>query len=567
MPRRYPAPLLLLLLAVALACLAPAGCSDRQRELDAFFVRGGLAVTGGDGAIQVFQGDKQVFPPPAGDKGRNPLRLPGDRRLTFFPWQPGESYVLKVGKTERTLTAPQHPSPLLVTTFELESLRPHGGNQGGNPDTEVRFSPDGLLLGIGSFKGYLRIGQVLTGQVLLKRKMAEGMVKRLAWGRVDGKLVLYLGEQSPDCFLYCLEAPGGKEIWRRRLADELGTGRLDADQRDAIYNLPGVYYLRVLPGGDLLVAATFGRFVGDDYRNDCRLYRLDGRDGSVKWRWPRDMNFPFGITWVGASRGGDTLAIISFSSFSNEKRRGGFKAGTLYCLDGRSGKVRWDYTVPPLTPYYRQVGAWQGVAVSPDGGWIVLGLNDGRGMLFDARQGSDPARRLVWTANVGTPVLVGDIPVAAPLSYAAIGGGTVYFVTPGTTIPSGRSRARARRPAPHPFANSLFAYDLSGRQLWQYRANGSCQGIFLSRDGRLVATAVSQDRSRETVDQYGLTLFDAKAPGGAADKLLYHYATEGPVFFQADISADGRFLALCESAYSPDQGKTVYGAYRVHVIH
>ena len=567
MPRRPPAPLLLLLLAAVLACLAPAGCSDHGAKLDAFFVRGGLAVTGGDGAIQVFQGDKQVFPPPAGDRRRNLLRLDGGRRLAFFPWRPSESYRLKVGKQERRLTAPQRPSPLLVTTFDLESVRPWSGDRGGAPDTEVRFSPDGSLLGMGSFKGYLRIGRVPTGQVLLKRKIAEGMVKRLAWGKVGGKLALYVGEQSPDCFLYCLEAPSGKEIWRRRLADDLGTGRLGADQRDAIYNLPGVYYLRSLPGGDLLVAATFGRFVGEGYRHDCRIYRLDGRDGSVKWRWPRDMNFPFGITWVGASQAGDTLAIISFNSFSDEKRRGGFKAGTLYCLDGRSGKLRWDYTVPPLAPYYRRVGAWQGVAVSPDGNWIVLGLNDGRGLLFDARPGSDAARRLVWTANVGTPVLVGDIPVAAPLSYAAIGGGTVYFATPGTTIPSGRSRARARRPAPHPFANSLFAYSLGGGQLWQYRAEGSCQGIFLSRDGRLVATAVSQDRSRQTVDQYGLTLFDAKAPGGAADKLIYHYATEGPVFFQADISADRRFLALTESAYSPDQGKTVYGAYRVHVIH
>ena len=108
---------------------------------------------------------------------------------------------------------------------------------------------------------------------------------------------------------------------------------------------------------------------------------------------------------------------------------------------------------------------------------------------------------------------------------------------------------------------------MSGRILWQYTSPGSGHGIFLSRDGKLVATASSQGEGADHLEHYGLTLFDASKPGGVSAKFLYHYPTEGPVFFQAAISPGGKFIALTESGYSPDEGKTVHGSYRVHVIH
>ena len=141
-------------------CLVLWGCPDRPPELDAFFVRQGLVVTGGGPDLQVFCRDWHVFP--GADKNRKAprtLSLPGHRRLALFPWQPGKTYRLCTGGLQQRLVASQRPSPLEITVFDLESLRPHGS---GAPDTEVRFSPDGRLLAIGSFEGYLRIGEVTT---------------------------------------------------------------------------------------------------------------------------------------------------------------------------------------------------------------------------------------------------------------------------------------------------------------------------------------------------------------------------------------------------------------------
>ena len=490
------------------------------------------------------------------------LLISKNRSILFFAWKPGEKYQLRASGMNIPLCAPQKPSPVRISTVELEPIRPHGGNMGTSPDTELSFSPSGERLAIGSFHGYLRIAGTTSGEVLFTKKIAEGAVKRLAWGRLHGREVVFLGEQSPDCFLYCLDVSDGREIWRRRLADQVGEGKLSSDDRHAIYNLPGVYYLRALPDGDLILVATNGRFQGDNYIHDCRLYRLNGSTGQTRWMWPAKRNFPHGITWVGASQNGKTLAFISFNTFGRKELDPEFKDGTVYCLDGASGQIRWQSKVEPLKPYYNRVGSWQGISVSPDGRHIALGLNDGRGMLFRASDG-----KRLWTRGLGAPVMVGDLPVAAPLSYAAMSNNRIYFATPGTTIPSGAGNARNRKPPPHPFANHLFALDLKGETLWQYTCQGAGQGIFLSGNGRLVATASGQGQGLENIEHYGISLFDALKPGGVSSKFLYRHLTEGPVFFQAAISSDGRFIAMTESAYSPDEGRTVYGDYRVHVIH
>lgn len=545
--------------AVVLALgLLLAGCSTETQPLDAFFVRGGLMLTGAaPDTVSVLQEGKTIWRP-----GDELIEIGQAKSILLFPWQAGQSYQLKSTDSAKQLGAPQKPSPALICRIDLESSIPHGGGMGGRPNTQVRFSPDGSHLAIGSFGGYLRIVRTLSGQTVLKRKMAEGMVKRLAWGQITGQQVLYVGEQSPDSNIYCIDTKTGEEIWRRRLAEQVGTGKPDSDKRHSVFNLPGVYFLKTLPNGDILCACTYGRFSGEDYVHDCRLYRLDGATGRIKWLWPREMNFPYGITWVGASQSGQILAIISFSTIGPTFADHKFKPGTLYCLDGDSGEVRWNYKVPPLKPYYSRVGSWQGVAVSPDGQRVTLGLDDGRAMMFDAHEGSH-----LWTKKLGTPVLVGDIPVAAPLSYAVLGKTMAYFTASTTTIPLALGTSRLHRPPPHPHANLFFALDNSGDIAWQYKFQGSCQGIFLSRDNKLVATTVGQNYGSKEIEHYGVTLFNASIPGGASRKLIYHYSTEGPSFFQVDMSENGRFLAISETPYSPDEGKTVYGAYRVHIIH
>ena len=430
------------LVLFSLLLIAPWGCSEGKGGIDAYFVRNGLMLKNQAAeGVTVSTPEGAVWKP-----GQRRLLLPENSSMLFFDWIPGQKYRLQGDGPGISLTAPQKPSPVSISRVELESMRPHGGSMGTSPDTELSFSPDGGRLAIGSFHGYLRIVKTATGESVFTRKIAEGAVKRLAWGKVGNREVIYLGEQSPDCFLYCLDAEDGRQIWRRKLADQVGEGRLASDSRHAIYNLPGVYYLKALPDGDLILVATNGRFVKDKFVHDCRLYRLDGRTGQARWMWPRERNFPHGITWVGSSQDSGTLAFISFNTFGRREIDPVYKDGTLYCLGGQSGQVRWNYSMEPLTPHYRRVGSWQGVTVSPDGRHVALGLNDGRGVLFRASDG-----KRLWTRGLGAPVIIGDLPVAAPLSYAAMSNDRIYFATPRNHHPlrSGKPQ-KQKAPAPPP---------------------------------------------------------------------------------------------------------------------
>lgn len=276
------------------------------------------------------------------------IRLPvawkfGDRCRVFLEYAGGNF--------ETILQAPEKPSPERVAIVPLEHVKPCGGRKGGLPDTIVKFSPDGAYLAIGSYQGYLRVADVKTGRILYSRKVAEGMVKRIDWSYLDGRRLLYVGEQSPDGFIYCMEAMTGEVLWQYRLADDIGTSQArSGDDRFSIYSFPGVYALRVIQGGDLIAVGTHGRYSGDEYLYQCRVYRFDGKTGELRWRWPDGNPLPYGITWVGTSAAGRRVVLLS-STWLDGARDPVYPNGALYCIDGESGRDEWIYKVPPLEPY------------------------------------------------------------------------------------------------------------------------------------------------------------------------------------------------------------------------
>lgn len=396
--------------------------------------------------------------------------------------------------------------------------------------------------------------------------MAEGMVKRIAWSEVNGRQVLFVGEQSPDGFLYCLEADTGREIWRYRTADDVETSTVsEDDSRNRIYNLPGIYQLQALDNGDLVTVSTHGWFKGDQWITKCVVYGLRGDDGRLKWRWPEKDTFPHSITWFGASDSGGVLGFTAHHVRPADDMHSQYPGGMFYCLNGDDGRLLWKYAIPPLKPHYSSAGAWQAVCVSPNGRRLFLGLNDGRAMLFNAAQGSRPAP--LWIKDLGTPVMVGDVPVTSPVSYAAMSNAVAYMVLPNSIIPASSGNQRNRRPTPHPMANYLVAMDMRGRVIWNWHGQGAFQGVFLSRDGRWVATALTSGGMTPDLNLFGMNLFDVTLPGGGADKLVFHFPTVGPLHFQGAVSPRGRYVAVSEFPYSSDEGKTIHGRYQVHVIH
>ena len=116
-------------------------------------------------------------------------------------------------------------------------------------------------------------------------------------------------------------------------------------------------------------------------------------------------------------------------------------------------------------------------------------------------------------------------------------------------------------------SNYLVAMDTHGRIVWNWHGEGTMQGVFLSRNGRWVATAITSGRMTPDMDRFGMNLFDTTRPGGGADKLVFQFPTVGPLHFQGDVSPKGRYIAVSEFPYSRDEGKTVYGRYQVHIIH
>ena len=287
-----------------------------------------------------------------------------------------------------------------MASIELEEVDYAGPNSGGSPDTEARFSPDGQRLAIGSYGGWLRVVESRGGREIFSRKMAEGMVKRIAWSKIKGRGVLFVGEQSPDGFLYCLEADTGREIWRYRTADDVETSTAsEDDSRNRIYNLPGIYQLKALSNGDLVAVSTHGWFKGGEWVTKCVVYGLRGNDGRVKWRWPAKGTFPHTITWFGASDSGGVLSFTAHHVRPPGGMHSQYPGGIFYCLNGDDGRLGWKYVLPPLKPYYSSAGTWQSVCVSPDGRHLFLGLNDGRAMLFSDIQGSAPAP--LWGKKAG----------------------------------------------------------------------------------------------------------------------------------------------------------------------
>lgn len=120
------------------------------------------------------------------------------------------------------------------------------------PDTFVRFSPDGRLLAVGSYTGRIRMWDVYRNKMLWEKEIAEGMIKRIDFSKDSARV--YFAEQSIDAFVYAADTKTGEIKWRFRMADDLESGR-PAPKEDpyGIYRLPGCYGLKTLENGDILV--------------------------------------------------------------------------------------------------------------------------------------------------------------------------------------------------------------------------------------------------------------------------------------------------------------------------
>ena len=495
----------------------------------------------------------------------------GSGYLLPLDWSPGRRYCIEsaLGDKSITLTAPLKAAPYRVCTVPLEEVGPIAIT-GTPPDSMVRFAPDSRRLAIGTLSGRLRVVDAYSGEILHQQRIAEGQIKQLGWSP-DGRQ-LYVGEQSPDAYLFALDAgtldsPGGyRTLWRIRLADDLESSRPPAGDRFGIYSLPAVHDLQVAADGRLFVAGMHSWYVGETHRTLSAIYAFSPT-GERRWRFPADAPLQLTVTHLAVDQAGRRLVFLPNRSGPNEETR--LEPNTLYQLDAIEGRLAGQLSIEPWKPHFQRIEAWDSVALSSDGSRAAVGLADGRALLLAS--GIDQLE-VLHAFSLGTPLMVGKIPVTAACSYTRFFGDQLFLQTQNTHIPFGSSLAAHHAPSAHRGSNALTVVDRTGKVVWRYRGPFCLSGQWSDRSlpqgrGRWLLVTCRELPGAVEPGQFGGLVFDRLAPGGGRDKLVYHYPTEGPVIFHADISPDGRLIALTETPAPTSDGRTLYGSHQVHVVH
>jgi len=420
------------------------------------------------------------------------------------------------------------------------------------PDTALSFSPDGAWLAIGSYRGEVLVVDGWTGAVRARRRLAETMVKHLEWS-ADGE-VLYAAEQSPDAFVLALDPTDLSTRASARMADWVETSvPPPGDDLYGVYTLPAAYWLQALPEGGVLVAAAHGWNDSEGVRlNRSVVIRLDPALTPLA-TWPEEGAADAVFLSAAVDPAVERIAISVSRSADGPASEAADNGLVVLSVDGleRLGTI----SVPPLDPWYDRSFVWD--AIGLEGERIFAGLGDGRVVVRDLEG-------VGFTRDLGTPVLAGDVPIAASIGRLIADGERLYVLTSRSGIPYGALSPELRPPAAHPNANAVFAFRATALGLeldWTWRGPHHLQGMTRVGDSLIVGAGARQTDDR--VDLHGALLFRLDGAGAGADRLQAFCETEGPVFFRQAGTSDGR-IAVAEVPRRGPSG--VSGAYRAVVF-
>jgi hypothetical protein len=346
---------------------------------------------------------------------------------------------------------------------------------------------------------------------------------------------LFVGERSPDAYVYSFDAKSGEELWKYRTADDIGT--------DDKYK-PAVYRIKVTDSS--LYAAASRYWKKEKYSLASRIYRFD-LDGNMLWKLPSSKNYDLSINWLDAN---SKNIVFATGDWTNSIETD----ATLYSID-QNANVQWSYTIKPLKPYFTSAATWQGISISGDS--IAAFLADGRAYLF-SNDNASKTGSYEWKADIGTPIEVSKIPVYAYGDSARISGENILYLT-GYTFPTYYPNKALIE---HPNATSLVVYDKSGNFSWNYKLEGYSKAI--STDNRYVVIPVGKNIITKDASVHGIYVFDMEKKGGASSMLEWVYKTEG-VVIAADISYDGKYIAAIEAPVKLENNE-VNGEHKMIIL-
>lgn len=475
-----------------------------------------------------------------------------------FNWEPKKQYKIEVqtsnGATSSTVYSPAKPTALKLGEIKLENVEPGNINKTTeNIRGEVGFSPDGKYLVVGTHTGYIKAIETATNKPVFEKKISEGQIQPFDFSQDNKYLVL--GEQSVDGYVYAFELPDGKEIWKFRTGDDIGSD---------IKNQPVVRRVEVVGNTAYAIAARSASGADLNYYW-TRIYAFDIESGRVLWKYPENEVMDSTVSWIDVSKDGKYIAFETYV-FAKSGKRGErkYKDGEVVVLNGE-GKKLWSYE-KSILPYQDNAWAYRGISFSNDGKYLTSTDAYGAGYLFDNDEIIKSGKAsLLWSKNISTAIEISGIPIYASLNYAYILGDNFLFSAGSTFIPSKAKSAKYNKaPVEHPNGNTLLVYNLKGDLLWKWKVEGYAGRTGTSKDERFLVFPIAQNLVTNNIDVHGVYVFDNTAQGGATSKLAYIYKTKG-IVVAAAISPDGKYIAALEAPARLEDG-SVIGEYRVHIL-
>jgi len=470
-----------------------------------------------------------------------------------FDWDPETLYRFEVitssgASSALEVYAPEKPALKEEYSIELEDVTPGPIEKTSqNIKGVTKFSPDSSYLAIGTHGGSLKLIEVATGEKIWEKQLVQGIADaRIADIEFseDGKR-LFVGEESPDAFLYCFDL-NGTEIWKFGAGEELGS--------DLKY-MPAMKKMKLDSDGNIYVAASRAcGYIGEKYKYLAKVYSFDP-EGNLRWKFPESELMDSGVTWIDATPDGK-YAVFGTTCFTKADK---WKDGTVHVLNGKTGEEHWSYQIPPVEPFFDYSAIWYSTQITPDGEQLITMTSDGRAFLFNnSRIIETGTPEIAWEQNISTPIVVSGVPIYGSANYAYIVNDTLIFSI-GSTFSKDKNKDA---PFEHPNGNSLFAYDYDGNLLWKWRLDGYAGEC--ARNDRYLVIPIAQNLVTEDRSVHGVYVFDVSKSGGASSRLSQIYNTEG-ITVAADVSSDGRYIAALEAPARLDDG-TVLGEYRVHIL-
>lgn len=414
----------------------------------------------------------------------------------------------------------------------LGKVEVRGYQQMGSTPGVVRISPAGDRVLTGTETGEILFLDV-TGKRLWRRQVGLGKISALEFSR-DGSRI-YVGENSQQGALSCLEAATGKEIWRKSSVDELG---VDIRQK----TFPGIMSMTTDAMDNVYAVALRSIRHSDGWTEYfSRIYRIDP-SGRVELL-PRDHNIDVWVSCVSVDESG-SIAVFGTSDYAPGPTRR--YQSNIYALDTATGRELWHQDLPTVPPYERTNMRF-GPEISADGTAVAGIASDGRAFFF-RREG-----QWRWTRSLSHPQKIQNVYLNATGLHVRHLGDYVAFTT-GNTY----NRANWQLPTPveHPQSNSVFLFDREGVLVKRRKMGGMLEQMAPTRQ----ALAVGIGRNIRTKDPGAHGLYLLSIP---ELELTESLPTDGPCVAIA-ASRDARILVAMEAPLQLDNGEVI-GDYRLHI--